>query len=285
MPVPDKYISTFSPSFVMQKIRGDVGFFKEKGGTVGWMVNDEGMVVIDTQFKSQAVTLLSQIKMLSKLKIDVLFNTHHHTDHTGGNIIFKDEVEHIIAHINSLHNQRKDAALNQAEHNQYYPDSTFEDSFYITIGNEKINAKYLGPAHTNGDIIVHFENANVVHIGDLVFNRCYPYIDTKNGGSIVNWIKVLNRINEKFDKDTLFITGHALPTYDVVIEKKDIKAFADYLEQLMVCGIEWLKQGRTKDWVLEKVKLLPNMGEWQGEGIERSIIAVYDELFQTEDKK
>ncbi len=278
MSIPDKYTTSLAQSFVMQKVRGDVGFFKEKGGTVGWMINKKGIVVIDTQFKTQAHTLLTQIRSMSDLLIDILFNTHHHIDHTGGNIVLRTDTKQIIAHTNSAFNQSQNASLTQSESGQCYPDFTFDSEYNVTIGYESIKAIYLGPAHTNGDIIIHFENSNVVHIGDLVFNRCYPYIDIKSSGSIIHWIEVLNSIIEKYDKDTLFITGHAAPGYDVIITKDDLIAFACYLEQLLACGKEWINQNKSKDWVLENVKVIPKMDEWQGDGIERSIIAIYDSL-------
>ncbi len=276
MPLPDKYSSTHS--FVMQKLRRDVGFFKQKGGTVGWMVNNDGIVIIDAQFKAQAITLLTQIELISNIDIDILFNTHHHPDHTGGNSILKDKTNKIISHTNSLINQRRDAVYSNTENDQTFPNLTFDHNINLTLGTEAISAQYLGPAHTNGDIVIHFEKANIVHIGDLVFNRCYPYIDKKNGASIANWITVLDSLLEKYDNDTIFITGHALQSYDVIIDKTDIKTFSNYLNRLMDYGHHCIKNGITKEMALADTKEIPGVKEWMGEGIERSIVAIYEEL-------
>ena len=77
------------------------------------------------------------------------------------------------------------------------------------VDDETITLRYLGPAHTDGDSITHFENANVVHMGDLIFNRRFPYIDKSAGASVKNWIQVLKQTQKLFDKDTIFIFGHA----------------------------------------------------------------------------
>lgn len=263
---------------IMKRIRNNVGYFKEKGGTVGWLINGEGIVVVDTQFAPQAQNLKMGINQLSSKNIDVLFNTHHHKDHTSGNVVFKEMASQIVAHKNSLINQMAEAIHAKEENEICFPNFTFETDFNVSIGDETVNAHYYGPAHTNGDIVIHFEKANVVHIGDLVYNRCYPYIDKKNGASIKNWINVLGIILEKYDEDTIFITGHALQGYDVIVSKEDIKAFINYLEKLILFGEDCKHRGIPKEAILQHPIQFLGDTEWSGEGIERSINAVYEEF-------
>lgn len=262
----------------MNQLRNNVGYFKEKGGTVGWLINAEGIVVVDTQFLPQAQNLKKAITQLSSKKIDVLFNTHHHKDHTSGNVVFKEMSEQIVAHKNSYSNQMAEARLSNEESESCFPNVTFEKEFKVCIGDENVIAQYYGLAHTNGDIVIHFEKANVVHLGDLVYNRCYPYIDKKCGASIENWVNVLECILARYEDDTLFITGHALAGYDVVIHKEDIKAFVDYLEKLILFGQDCKRRGIPKESALQMTAQIPGVIEWSGEGIERSIHAVYEEL-------
>jgi cyclase len=262
----------------MNQLRNNVGYFKEKGGTVGWLINEEGIVVVDTQFVPQAHNLKTGISLLSSKNIDVLFNTHHHKDHTSGNVVFKEMSNQIVAHKNSHSNQMAEAICANEENESCFPNVTFEKDYKVSIGKESVSAFYYGPAHTNGDIVIHFEKANVLHIGDLVYNRCYPYIDKKYGASIQNWTNILEYILGKYDDDAIFIAGHALPGFDVIINKEDIKAFIDYLEKLILFGQDCKQRGIPKDVTLQMTSHIPGVTEWSGEGIERSIHAMYEEM-------
>src|SRR5205085_910945 len=118
----------------------------------------------------------------------LLINTHHHGDHTAGNISFKGLVEHVLAHENSLKNQKEVAIKNKNDDKQLYPDQTFTDTWCQKVAKEKICLYYYGAGHTNGDAIIHFENDNIVHMGDLVFNRRHPFVDRSAGANIKSWI-------------------------------------------------------------------------------------------------
>lgn len=264
--------------YQMAYLSDTVGYFTEKGGTIMWMVNKEGIAVVDTQFPEQAGHLIDRLKSVSERKIDVLINTHHHGDHTAGNIAFKDLTDVIIAHENSRSNQEKNAKENDKMATTLLPNNTFKNNFAQQVGNENITMKYFGAAHTDGDIIVHFENANVVHLGDLVFNRRFPYIDKGAGANIQNWIKVLDSALSTYDDNTKFVWGHAADGYDIKGGKEDIKAFQNYLEKLMEFGIKSLKEGKTAEEVIASTQIIPGAEQWSGKGIDRSINAVYQEL-------
>ncbi len=264
--------------FQMKHLRGKVGYFTEKGGTIGWMVDGKKSVIVDTQFPEQAANLMGQMKKITDEKIDIIFNTHHHGDHTSGNIFFKDKVDQVIAHTNSLINQKNAATQKNNLKDVLLPTITFENTYQTKVGNESIRCYYYGPAHTNGDSIVHFQESNVVHLGDLLFNRRFPYIDMGAGASVKNWINVHEQILNQFDKETIFLGGHAGQGYDVVATKEDIKAFQNYLSKLYAFGEKCVKEGKTKEQVLAEYKVIPGAEEWKGDGINRSIDAVYFEL-------
>jgi cyclase len=264
--------------FQMKHLRGKVGYFTEKGGTIGWMVDGKRSVIVDTQFPEQAANLQKQLNKITDDKIDIIFNTHHHGDHTSGNVFFKNKVSNIVAHSNSLLNQKNVATQKNVLKDTLLPNFTFDNTHVTKAGNENINCYYYGPAHTNGDIIVHFLESNVAHIGDLVFNRRFPYIDMGAGASIKSWITVHDHILNQFDKDTIFIAGHAGQGYDVIINKEDIKAFQNYLVKLLELGEKSIKGGKTKEQVLSEYKTIPGAEEWKGDGLARSIDAVFYEL-------
>src|ERR1700744_1361342 len=197
------------PAYQFKPLRNNVGMFAEQGGTIAWLVNKEGIVVVDAEFPDPATHLIAELKKQSDKPFEWLINTHHHGDHTSGNISFKGIVKNVAAHKNSLINQTNVAVASHKEDQQLYPDTTFTDTWKIKVGDESIKAHYFGPGHTNGDAMIHFENANIVHTGDLVFNRRYPVVDPKAGASVRHWSVALQQAQKQFDKDTLFVFGHA----------------------------------------------------------------------------
>src|SRR5688572_2634135 len=190
--------------YEMKSLRRNVGIFTEKGGTIGWLIQKDSIVIIDAQFREQATHLINDIRKANDSPVRYLINTHHHQDHTSGNIAFKGIARNVLAHENSRHNQIISAKNNHNEDVQLYPDIIYTDRWQEKIGDETIDIQYWGPGHTNGDSIIHFQEANIVHCGDLVFNRRYPFIDKTAGARIDNWIDILQQMQSTFDNETIF---------------------------------------------------------------------------------
>jgi cyclase len=263
--------------YKMKMVRGNVGVFTEKGGTIAYFPSKEGWVVVDSQFPEQAQHLIDALKVKNDKPISILINTHHHGDHSSGNIAFKGMVGQVVAHENSLRNQKNVAEKAKNEDKQLYPDVTFTDGWKQKVGGERLRTYYFGPGHTNGDSIIHFENANVAHMGDLVFNRRYPFVDRSAGANIENWIVALDKSLSTFDNKTMFVFGHAFDPEKITGGKEDIKAFKNYLEKLLVFVGSEIKAGKSKEEVV-KATSVPGVTEWQGDGISRSLQAAYEEL-------
>ena len=263
--------------YEMISLRNSVGYFTERGGTIGWMISKKNIVVVDTQFPEQANHLIEEIKKHSDRKIDLLINTHHHGDHSGGNIAFKGMTNMLLAHENSKVNQMRVAKERNKEDNQLYPDTTYDKEWSNKIGDEILTLRYFGPAHTNGDSITHFENANIVHMGDLIFNRRFPYIDRSAGASIKNWIQVLEQTQKLFDKDTKFIFGHSGDGYDVIGNLGDIKAKQNYLSMLLDHISKAIKAGKSQEEIMN-IQSIKGADEWKGNGIGRNLTAAFEEL-------
>jgi len=271
------FSSMLEDPWKIQMLRNDIGIFTEKGGTIAFLLSKKGIVVVDAEFPEQSKHLIDELKKRSEKPFKLLINTHHHLDHTSGNISFKGIVDHVLGHENSLKNQKNVAVANKTEDKQLYPDQTFTDTHHYKIGKEKISLYYHGPGHTDGDAIIHFENANIVHMGDLVFNRRHPFIDRSAGASIKNWIMVLNKASNHFNSDTIFVFGHAQDGYEVTGKPDDLKQFGDYLEQVLQFVESEIKAGKTKDEVV-KTTVLPFKTEWKGDGLNRPLQAAYEEL-------
>lgn len=264
-------------SYQITPLRNNVGIFTEQGGTIAWLVNKEGIAVVDSEFPEPASHLIEELKKKSTRPFKYLINTHHHGDHTAGNIAFKGVAEHVLAHENSLKNQQRVAASQKTEDKQLFPDKTFKDDMDVKVGDETIKMYYFGAAHTDGDAMIHFQNANIVHMGDLVFNRRYPFIDKSAGADIQSWIEVLDKAMNKFSQDTLYIFGHALDPKKVTGSREDLKAFQNYLNRLLDQVGKAVKAGKTRDEILG-IKAIDGAPEWQGDGIQRSLTAAYEEL-------
>ena len=265
------------PAFKIKMLTDTIGVFTEKGGTILFYISKKGMVVVDSQFPEQSQHLIEELKKKSEKPFKYLINTHHHGDHTGGNIAFKGLVEHVVAHANSLTNQKAAAVKSKNEDKQLFPDITYTDKWSEKIGKEKISLHYYGAGHTDGDSLVHFEKANIIHMGDLVFNRRHPYIDKTAGASIENWIKLLDKTTATFSKKTQYICGHAGDGYDVQLKADDLKAFGEYLGNVLKFTEGEIKAGKTKEEILKATEI-PGSPEWKGSGIERPLGAAFAEL-------
>lgn len=271
------FTGMFDDPWKIKMLRNDIGVFTEKGGTIAFMLSKKGIVVVDAEFPEQSQHLIDELKKRSDKPFKLLINTHHHQDHTAGNISFKGIVENVLAHENSLKNQKNVAVAQKIEDKQLYPDKTFTDTWCEKTGKENICLYYHGTGHTDGDAIIHFEHANIAHMGDLMFNRRHPFVDRSAGASMKNWIVALDKASNHFSNDTIFIYGHAGDGYEVTGSKDDLKAFAEYLGKVLDFVDGEIKAGKTKDEVL-KTTTLPFDTQWKGDGLQRPLQAAYEEL-------
>ena len=258
-------------------LTNEIGIFTERGGTIAFLHSKDGMVVVDSQFPDQSKHLIDELKKRSEKPFKLLINTHHHGDHSAGNISFKGLVENVLAHENSLKNQTKVAVANKTEDKQLYPDQTFTEKWSQKFGKEKICLYYFGAAHTDGDSVIHFESANIAHMGDLVFNRRHPFVDRSAGANMKSWVEVLDKTTKKLDRKTKYIFGHAADGYEVTGSTDDLKKFGDYLGAVLKFTETEIKAGKSKEEFLKNTAI-PGSGEWKGDGISRPLAAAWEEL-------
>ena len=267
----------FEDPWKITMLTDTVGIFEEKGGTILFLLSKEGMAVVDSQFPEQSKHLIDELKKKSETPFKLLINTHHHGDHSSGNISFKGIVENVVAHENSLTNQIASAKQNKSEDKQLYPDTTFNYTWGRNMDKEKIRLYYFGAGHTNGDSFIHFQHANIVHCGDLVFNRRHPYVDRTAGANMKSWMDVLDKALSQFNSETKFVFGHAGPGYKVTGTADELNKFRDYLGNVLKYVEGEIKAGKTKDEIL-KATIIPGGEEWKTDGIQRPLGAAYDEL-------
>ena len=268
------------PITEFKPLRRNTGIFTGRGGTIGWLASPAGLVVIDTQFPDTAEICLAGLPGREHRTLDVVLNTHHHFDHTGGNPVFKPASRTIVAQTNVPRLQFAAAETAGTLADQVFADTTFGDVWRHECGDEDILAQFYGPAHTGGDAIIMFEKANVVHMGDLVFNRLYPYIDRPGGASTRNWVKQLEAAHEAFPADAIYVFGHGNPKFGVTGPRDDLLVMRDLLQALLDHVATGLKAGRDKAAItaLDNLPGFPDFHVPPPNRLPGILGTVYDEL-------
>lgn len=258
-----------APQPVFTLIRRDVGTFTMRGGTIGWLANSRAVVVVDTQFPAEARALLEGLRTRSNKPIELVINTHHHGDHTSGNPVFRGIAKRVVAHSMADQHMRRTPGAQppqQAQPQQapppLYPDTVFTHIWSANVGGERIVARHHGRAHTSGDAVITFERANVVHMGDLMFNRRHPVVDRAAGASIRNWMRVLEQVAAAHSRDTVFIFGHAGTNQPVTGSSTDLLRFRDYLGALLDFVERQVSAGRSREEVLAMRQALSGFEDW-----------------------
>lgn len=268
------------PATEFRPLRRGVGLFTGRGGTIGWFSSKDALAVVDTQFPDTAAICLAGLPERGQRLIDVVINTHHHGDHTGGNGIFKAAAKTLVAHQNVPKLQFAAAEKSGTVEKQVFADTTFAEAWRHDLGDETVTAQYFGPAHTSGDVIVHFERANVVHLGDLTFNRLHPYIDRAAGASIRHWITVLEEAVKTYPADAIYVFGHAHAKFGVTGGQADMLVARDHLTALLEHVQKEIAAGKSRQQITAPDSL-PGFPDFQPPAPNRvggNLGIAYDEL-------
>ena len=269
---------------VFTPIRRNVGFFTMRGGTIGYLVNSGGVAVIDSQFPAEAKACLDGLNERSGGKpVDFLINTHHHGDHSGGNLSFRGAAKKVVAHVKADEHMRQPPG-GQPPADQLYPDTTFTETWSGDVGDERVRARYYGRAHTSGDAAITFERANVVHMGDLMFNQRHPVVDRAAGATIRGWITVLERVPRDHANDTVYIFGHGNTGLPVTGNQAELAKFKDYFGALMAFVETQVKAGRSREEVLamrEPLKGFESFGPFGQASPRDPLTCAYEEVTTT----
>ena len=211
------------------------------GGNIGVSVGPDGNLIVDDQFAPLADKIDAAVQKLNPGKLKFVLNTHHHGDHTGGNAAFGAKDATIVAQSNV----RKRLSGGENPKKEALPVITFDQSASVHFNGEEIKLLHQGPGHTDGDSIIFFTGANVVHMGDQFFNGGFPFIDLSSGGSVAGYLKTVSAVLEKVPADAKIIPGHGkLATVE------DLKNF----RAMLVETIDIVKQGVTAGKSLADLK-------------------------------
>lgn len=203
-----------------------------RGGNVAVSTGNNGTFVIDDQYAAQYEVIKQAIADLSADPVKFLINTHWHSDHTGGNEPMGSAGATIVAHENVRRRLSTDQVIEffhaerPASSDIALPIVTFSRDITFHLNGDEIHVFHVLNAHTDGDAVVHFKGANVIHTGDVFFHARYPFIDVGSGGSIGGTIAAVERILAIADGDTRIIPGHGALT--------DKKGLEEYHKMLRV---------------------------------------------------
>ncbi|MEJ2677952.1 MAG: MBL fold metallo-hydrolase [Gemmatimonadota bacterium] len=223
-----------------------------RGGNVGVSIGPDGVFMVDDQYANMAGKIRAALDSLGAGPVRYVLNTHWHPDHTGGNEAFGKQGALIFAHVNVRRrmaagqdiwpiNLRVAPAAPAA-----LPRMTFTDTVTFHMNGEEIVVVHVPPAHTDGDAIVFFRHANVVHMGDLFWTHHYPFIDLSSGGSVDGVIAGVDRVLAEIGPDTKVIPGHG-PLSD----RAGLQAYDDMLKTVRDRVKAAIAQGKTEKQVLE----------------------------------
>ena len=266
---------------VFTPIRRNVGYFTMRGGTIGYLVNPGAVVVVDSQFPPEAKACLDGLNSRSGNRpVDFLINTHHHGDHSGGNLSFRGSAKKVVAHTKADEHMRQPPGA-QPPTDQLFPDTTFTDNWSADVGDERVRARHYGRAHTSGDAVITFERANVAHMGDLMFNQRHPVVDRAAGALIRNWMTVLERTPRDHSNDTVYIFGHANTGLAVTGGQSDLAHFRDYLGAVIAFVEAQVKAGKSRDEILamrDPLKGFETFGRFGQPGPRDPLTCAYEEV-------
>lgn len=184
------------------------------GGNIGLSVGSDGAFIIDDQYAPLTDKIAAAIKAVSDKPVRFVVNTHWHGDHTGGNENFGKAGAVIVAHDNVRRRMSAGQVIEFFKSTvppappPALPVVTFADSVTLHLNGDTVRVVHVAPAHTDGDAIVHFTKANVVHMGDLYFNGLYPFIDASSQGSVDGVVAAADKALAMVNDQTRIIPGH-----------------------------------------------------------------------------
>lgn len=184
------------------------------GGNIGLSVGADDPFIIDDQYAPMTAKVKAAVATVTSKPVRFVVNTHWHDDHTGGNEAMAGSGAIIFAHDNVRRRMTTEqflAAFNAripASPKAALPIVTFSDTLSFYLNGDTIRSIHVANAHTDGDVIIVFRNANVIHMGDTFFNGFYPFIDVSTGGSVEGVIRAVNQALAMSNAATKFIPGH-----------------------------------------------------------------------------
>lgn len=248
-----------------------------QGGNIGLSIGEDGAFVVDDQFAPLTAKIQAAIAALTPRPVRFVLNTHWHGDHTGGNENFGKAGALIVAHDNVRRRMNPEQFKDLVGRSQQAPKAalpvvTFSDEVTFHWNGETIHVFHVPSSHTDGDGIIHFVGADVVHMGDTFFNGRYPFIDTGSGGTVQGMIASAERVLALSTPATRIVPGHG-----EVTDAAGLRAFRDMLVRARDAIAPLVARGMSEDDVVAARPTAALDATW-GANPERFVRGVYQSL-------
>lgn len=266
------------PRMILKRVTDSIFLMEGHGGNTGIFIGQQGGIIIDSKLPDTTSALIKRYNGMAPAPLKFVINTHHHGDHTGGNKSFKAQGITIISHknvrkrlaaearkslieekkaevqdrINAMPEAERERAvaditgkgkeefIGKLEVEDVFPNLVVDHPITIFLNGESIRIFPVQKGHTDGDMLVYFANANVLHTGDAFVQGRYPFIDVESGGSADGYLLVLKQILSLIDDDTKIVPGHGN-----LSSKKDVQETIRMFESVLEDVTFYAYSGKT----------------------------------------
>ncbi|HTP94680.1 MAG TPA: MBL fold metallo-hydrolase [Burkholderiales bacterium] len=245
------------------KVAQNIYMLEGMGGNIALSVGEDGVLMVDDQFAPLSAKILDAIKAITDKPVRFLVNTHYHWDHTGGNENIGKLGALIVAHDNVYKRMASNQVVTLLKQSLppypkvALPVITFSDRVTYHINGDDIVVLHVPPSHTDGDSFVRFQDANVVHTGDVFASGRYPFIDVENHGSVMGIVKAMDMLIPTLDEFTKVIPGHG-----PVSTRKEVIAYRHMIYTIGTRVQKLVKQGKTLEQVIAAKPAAEFDAEW-----------------------
>jgi glyoxylase-like metal-dependent hydrolase (beta-lactamase superfamily II) len=229
----------------VEKLAPGVAVLFGAGGNIGLSYGEDGNVVIDDQFAPLTDRILAAIKTVDADPVRFVINTHWHGDHTGGNANLGRAGAVILAQDNVRTRLMSDQVVRgdkvAASPKEALPVITYSDGVTVHLNGDDLKVVHVAHAHTDGDSLIRWTKADVLHMGDAFFNKIsFPFIDLDSGGSIDGAIAAANKGLELAGSSTKIVPGHG-----PIATRAELAAYRDMLVDIRTKVAAGIQAGRS----------------------------------------